>query len=132
MTIYNYWYNPETKENEYRKTKIQGIHWYTDQKVSVTDRGIVSANMYKIRIPKDAVIQNEREYIDSKQYHLLDVGIVDRYWTVDMGDLFVKGLVDFEAASLSSLKQFPEAGKIISYSINLFGMSPHIRIGGAG
>lgn len=132
ITIYNYWYNPDTNENEYRRTQIQGVHWYTDQKVAVlaTEKGVVSADLYKIRIPEDAVIQDNRAYIDAKQYHMLSDEEVDEYWTVDTEDLFVKGLIDFEATSLASLKQFPEAGKVLSYSVNDFGMLPHIRIGG--
>lgn len=132
MTIYNYWYNSDTNENEYRATQIQSIHWHTDQKVAIMagEKGVVSEDIYKIRIPDDAVVQDNREYIDAKQYHLLNAEEVNEYWTVDTEDLFVKGLIDFKATSLESLKQFPEAGKILNYSVNNFGMLPHIRIGG--
>lgn len=130
MTIYNYWYNPETKEYEYRRTQIQGVHWHTDQKVAVLEKGVVSADIYKIRIPKDAVIQNERAFLAPNLYQKLSKEDVNHYWTVAHDDLFVRGLVEFEASSLSSLKQCSEAGKVRSYSVNDFGLCPHIRIGG--
>lgn len=134
ITIYNYWYNPEKKEREYRRTQICGVHWYTEQKIvvaaSMAGKGVVSADIYKIRIPKDAKIQDGRQYLDAKQYHMLDADNVDKYWTVDHDDLFVKGLVDEDVTSLASLQAYSEAGKINSFSVNDYGTSPHIRIGG--
>lgn len=130
MTIYNFWYDPEKREGVYRRTQICGIHWYTEQKVNVTDKGIVSGSMYKIRIPKEAKIQYGREYLDAKLYHLLSREEVSNYWTVDNDDLFVKGLVSEDIKSLPALKSYPEAGKINSFSVNYYGLSPHIRIGG--
>lgn len=130
ITIYNYWYNTETKEKEYRRTQIQGVHWYTDQKIAMRDKGVVSGDVYKIRIPDDAVAENGRKFLDTAQYRLLGKEEVDRYWTVDLEDLFVKGLVEDGIVSLSSLKQYGESGKIISFSVNAYGSNPHIRIGG--
>lgn len=71
MTIYNYWYNSETKAREYRRTQIEGVHWYTDQKVVVTDKGVVSGDVYKIRIPQDAVTEDGRRYLVSELYREL-------------------------------------------------------------
>lgn len=130
MTIYNYWYNPEIKEYEYRRTQIQGVHWHTNQKVAVSEKGAVSADIYKIRIPKDAEIQDGRTFLTPNLYQKLDKEGVKRHWTVAHDDLFVRGLVELEVTGLSSLKQCPEAGKVSSYSANDFGFCPHIRIGG--
>lgn len=131
MTIYNYWYNPKTKEWEYRRTQIEAVHWYTDQKVAVTDKGIVSGDIYKIRIPNDALIEDGRRYLAAEQYHNLSIENVGRYWTIDKEDLFVKGLIQDDVASLTGLKQYPESGKVVSFSVNWHGSDPHIRIGGA-
>lgn len=130
ITIYNYRYNAEKKEKEYRRTQIRGVHFHTEQKVSVMEKGAVSADIYKIRIPKDAAVQDGRVFIDAKKYHLLGDGEVDNYWTVDKEDLFVKGLVDDEIISLSDLKSYSESGRIKSFSVNDYGLNPHIRIGG--
>lgn len=131
MTIYNYWYNPKTKEREYRRTQIMGVHWHTDQKVAIIDKGVVGGDIYKIRIPQDAATEEGRRYLAAELYHKLSVDNVGRYWTVDKEDLFVKGLVDDDVTGLSSLKQYPESGKIMSFSMNGYGAAPHIRIGGA-
>lgn len=130
MTIYNYWYNPKIKEYEYRRTQIQGVHWHTELKVAVSEKGTVSADVYKIRIPKDAEIEDGRTFLAPNLYQKLDKEEVKRHWTVAHDDLFVRGLVELEATSLSSLKQYSEAGKVRSYSVNDFGFCPHIRIGG--
>lgn len=130
LTIYNYWENSGTKAKEYRRTQIEGIHWYTDQKVNATDKGLVSADLYKIRIPNHAKVQEGRTYIDAKKYHMLDATRVDNHWTVDHNDIVVKGLVDEDITSLSSLNDYSEAVRIRSFSVNNYGSSPHIRIGG--
>lgn len=130
LTIYNYWENPGTKAKEYRRTQIEGIHWYTDQKVNATDKGLVSADLYKIRIPNHAKVQEGRTYIDAKKYHMLDATRVDNHWTVGHNDIVIKGLVDEDITSLSSLNDYSEAVRIRSFSVNNYGSSPHIRIGG--
>lgn len=130
ITIYNYWYNPETKEREYHRTHIRGVHWYIDQKLSVRDKGVVSGDVYQIRIPDNAVIEDGRVFLDAKKYHTLEAEDINGYWTVDKEDLFVKGLIEDKVTSLSSLKQYPESGKIISFSVNQYGSNSHIRIGG--
>lgn len=131
MTIYNYWYNSETKAREYRRTQIEGVHWYTDQKVVVTDKGVVSGDVYKIRIPQDAVTEDGRRYLVSELYRELSAENVDRYWTINKEDLFVKCLIVDDVVSLSDLKQYPESGKVMSFSVNDYSSDPHIRIWGA-
>jgi len=106
LTLYNYWYNPEMNAWEYRKTQIQGVHWYVEEKTG-------------------------RTFMEARLYHMLSPEQADLHWTVDKGDLFAKGLLDVEAKSLASLKGY-ESGKVKSYSINSFGTCPHIRIGGVG
>lgn len=130
LTIYNYWYNPNTKAKEYRRTQIEGVHWYTDQKVNVTDKGLVSADLYKIRIPDHAKVQKGRTYIDAKKYHMLDATGVDNHWTVDHDDIIVKDLVNEDITSFASMMDYSEAAKIRSFSVNDYSSSPHIRIVG--
>lgn len=132
MTVFNYWYNPETRQREYRSTWIRGVHWHTEQKTTIENGGIISADQYKVRIPKYALVQMRREFIDPKQYSQLGAGEADLYWTAAKDDLIVRGIVDDTITSLKDLKQkYSDAGKIQSCSINLFGGNPHIRIGGA-
>ena len=53
ITIYNRKRNPETKKMEYCRTILKGVHWYTEQKVTVGENGLKSADLYKIRVPMD-------------------------------------------------------------------------------
>jgi len=131
LTLYNYWYNPEMNAWEYRKTQIQGVHWYAEEKTDATEKGVVCDTVYKIRLPDDAQAENGRTFMEARLYHMLSPEQADLHWTVDKGDLFAKGLLDVEAKSLASLKGY-ESGKVKSYSINSFGTCPHIRIGGVG
>lgn len=132
MTIFNYWYNPATKQKEYRPTRICGVHWHTEQKTAIENGGIVSADQFKIRIPKDAHVEMNRRFADQKRYALLSPSEVDLFWTADKDDLIVREIVEDMVTGLKDLKsRYSEAGKIQSCTVNWFGYNPHIRIGGA-
>lgn len=89
---------------------------------------VKSADLYKVRVYPESDTQN-RQYIDAKLYRKLPVSDVDRYWTVDNGSIFVKGLVDYEYEELEAKCQC--VGTVNSFSDNRNGLIPHIRIGGA-
>lgn len=131
LTIYNRKMDPVTRQYVYRRTEIPEIHWYTDQKVQMLsdDKGLVSADLYKIRIPEGKQTSN---FIPAHEYAALPYGEESRYWTVENGDLFVKGIVEDEITKESDLKKkYYVYGKVLSYSDNRKGGIPHIRIGGA-
>lgn len=127
ITIFNRKANPETRKMEYCRTILYGVHWYTDQKTAVTDHGLKSGDIYKIRIP----MKNREGYIPPVEYAVLPWEKRQDYWTVENGDLFVKGVVNTGITKLSELyAQHHEIGQVYSYSDNRFGLNPHIRIGG--
>lgn len=128
LTIYNRKLNLETKQYVYNRTEIPEIHWYTDQKTSVSDKGLASADIYKIRIPGNQT----GNFLPASEYAALSFGEEKNYWTVENGDLFVKGIVTDEITKESDLKNKHYVyGKVMSYSDNRKGGIPHIRIGGA-
>lgn len=132
ITVYNTWWDPVTRSSKYMRTQIEGIHWYTDQKTNVGDKGLVSADLYKIRIPADAIIQDGRTYIDPIKYKILTTDEVPKYWTIGKGDLFVKGLITADVEKISDLTlAYNNVGRVNSVSDNRHGMNPHIRVGGA-
>ncbi len=114
----------------YFRTQIKGVNFYTDQKVRVTDEGgVVSADIYKIRIPEDADTEG-KQYIDAEAYKKMSDVEAKSYWTIDNDDLFGKGLLeDFEKESEFLKRQY--TGKVKSFSDNRRGGLPHWRIGGA-
>lgn len=54
ITVYNSFLNPDTRLKEWRRTVIKKAWFYVDNKVSVTDGGLASADSFKVRIPVDA------------------------------------------------------------------------------
>lgn len=129
LTIYNRKLNPETRQYTWHRTELRGIHWYTDQKVQIGDKGLVSADMIKIRIP---IGNRYKPYLSPEEYAALPYGRHINYWTVENADLFVRGIVRDEITKESDLqKKHYVVGKVLSHSDNRRGHSPHIRIGGA-
>ena len=115
LTIYNNrGVDKKTARKLYLKTQIKGVSFYTKQQTTVTDQGLSSADMY----------------IDADKYRELSAEEAEKYWTINNGDLFGKGLLeDFEKES-EFLKQ-QHTGKVLSFSDNRRGSLPHWRIGGA-
>lgn len=129
MTIYNVKTNKQTRLPEYFPTEITGVHWYTDQKVQVDEKGLNSADMYKIRIPEGQGISGKRYVPPSEYAAMMDISGV---WTIQNGDLFVRGTVADQITKASELlEKYPDtSGKVVSWSDNRFGSQPHWRIGG--
>ena len=119
-----------TGRTVYFPTQITGVHFYTQQKVRITDEsGVASADIYKIRIPESADAQGKR-YIDADQYKKLSDEEALGYWTISNDDLFGKGLLGMFEKESDFLKQ-QYTGKVLSFSDNRRGGLPHWRIGGA-
>ena len=71
ITIYNHIYDKATRLDEWRRTVIHGVHFYVDNKVSVGDSGLNSADVYKIRIPEDA--ECDSQYAPEDEYASADM-----------------------------------------------------------
>lgn len=111
-------------------TQIKGVNFYTDQKVRVNEKGdVVSADIYKIRIPADADT-GDKQYADAESYKRMTDEEALKHWTIDNDDLFGKGLLEEFEKEADFLKQ-QYTGKVQSFSDNRRGGFPHFRIGGA-
>ena len=130
LTIYNsHGVDKKTARKIYLQTQIKGVNFYTKQQTTVTDQGLSSADLYQIRIPLSADTEG-KEYIDADKYRGLSAEEAEKYWTINNGDLFGKGLLeDFEKESEFLKQQY--TGKVLSFSDNRRGGLPHWRIGGA-
>lgn len=127
ITVYNHKYNKDTRLDEWKRTFIRGVHFYVDNKVSVGDGGLNSADVYKIRIPEDA--ECEKGYVPEDEYW--KIPDITWCWTLQEGDVVVLGLCDIEIEKPSDLKnKHVKYCKITSWSDNRFGNLPHWRIGG--
>ena len=127
ITIYNQKSNPVTKLTEYVRTQIRNVHWYTDQKTSVDQSGVHSADIYKIRVPEESV--TDRKFLDHSEWKQSED--TDGYWTIQYDDLVVRGLVDDDIRQASDLlNKYPYVARVNSFSDNRRGNNPHFRIGG--
>lgn len=128
ITLYNHYYDKDTRLDKWKKTVIRGVHFYVDHKVSVGDNGVNSADIYKIRIPVGADIQGE--YLSEDDWRACGENVMGR-WTLQNDDIVVLGECDMNIDRPAQLK---EAGrrycKVTSWSDNRFGGLPHWRIGG--
>ncbi|MEE1085819.1 MAG: DUF6751 family protein [Schaedlerella sp.] len=127
ITLYNHKYNKETRLDSWQRTVIKGVWFYVDNKVAVGDKRLISADVYKIRIPEDA--ECEKVYLSEDEY--MNKTDVSQYWTLREGDIVVRGICDIEIEKPADLKELHKRYcKITSWSDNCFGCSPHWRIGG--
>lgn len=126
ITIYNRKLNPTTKLPEYQTTQIKGVHWYTDQKIAVSDKGAASADIYKIRVPSMAD-QSGKTYAAPLEY--AKAKGIENLWTIQNQDIVVKGLLDLEIKKAMDLEGYEKA-TVVSFSDNRQGSLPHWRIGG--
>lgn len=128
LTIYNRRKNKETGFYQYVKHFIPAVHWYTDQKTEIAEKGIRSADIYKIRIPEEQL----DDYISPEEYHRIKDNELEEKWTVENQDLFVKGECAEDISSAADLEKLHKTyGSVNSWSDNRFGGTPHIRIGGS-
>ena len=127
ITIYNREYDPLTRFDTWHRTVIRNVHVYVDPKASVSDSGLNSAEIYKIRIP--AEVENADQYLPPEEYaKLKDLG---EHWTIQIEDQIVIGEYDLEIERPADLKDVRlRHCKVLSWSDNRFGGLPHWKIGG--
>lgn len=127
ITIYNHKVDKITRLDTWQRTIIRGVHFYVDNKVSVGDGGLNSADVYKIRIPEEA--ECDKTYIPEDEYFTL--GDVSGFWTIQEDDIIVRGICDIEIEKPADLKErHVRYCKVTSWSDNRRGGLPHWRIGG--
>lgn len=130
ITIYNFTTDPETRLDKWSRTVLKNVHVHIDNKVAVTEKGVKSADIYRIRVPADVITEKEKKYIPSEEYKK-ESTLKDKYWTISKGDIIVVGECSAVIEKPSDLtKKGTEYCKINSFSDNRFGCIPHWRIVG--
>lgn len=104
ITIYNKWYNRETRLDEWIRTQISGVSWHSGQAVTVGDKGLFSANTYTVRIPVSSTPCGI-EFVLPENYSVKEKSSLSEFWTIQSGDIVVKGLVDDEIKKASDITQ---------------------------
>lgn len=128
ITIFNRFPDKDSKKFIYVPHYIPSVWFHTDQKISVTSGGMVSADSYQIRIPYSEC----PEWVSPSEFTALTETL--GRWTVQNGDLFIVGQWhgNPEVSGIEEIKKefSGVVGKVLSHSENFFGSSKHIRIGG--
>lgn len=92
VTVFNGRTDKATRRKIYIPTVIRGVSYVEGKGSKVADNGVWSDDVqYKIRVPLIAVVQDNREYMRDLNYAKLDNGEAAKYWTIQKGDLVVRG-----------------------------------------
>lgn len=92
ITIYNHHINPATRQTVYVRHVIQDVSWYASVNVSAVSGGLAGGNVYKIRIPTEALADGQPAldtYCPAKEYASLKDA--EGVWTAQNGDYFCQG-----------------------------------------
>ena len=92
VTVFNGRTDKATRRKIYIPTVIRGVSYVEGNGSKVADNGVWSDDVqYKIRVPLIAVVQDNREYMRDLNYAKLDNEEAAKYWTIQKGDLVVRG-----------------------------------------
>lgn len=128
ITLYNHYYDKDTRLDRWNRSVIYGVHVYVDHMVSAGDTGVDRSSIDKIRIPVDAQCTNT--YISEDEWQEKGCGVLGN-WTLQNDDLVVLGECGIDIERPADLQRLGKRYcKITSWSDNRFGGLPHWRIGG--
>lgn len=141
VTVFNGRTNKATRRKIYIPTVIRGVSYVEGKGSKVADNGVWSDDVqYKIRVPLIAAVQDNREYMRDLNYAKLDNEEAAKYWTIQKGDLVVRGeyagdspLLGEDEISAYSKEQGLDLIRVTEYADDTSGGSlytRHWRIGG--
>jgi phage terminase large subunit-like protein len=126
MTIYNKYFDTNTRADGWQRHVISDVFWDSNRGTSYfkgltrTDRGAIYIPFY---------LNDMRNFVDTLEFQASRTG----KWTIQNGDIIVKGTVTDEITKQSELeKKYSDVLTISNYTINDFGSSnmQHILIVG--
>ena len=92
VIVFNGRTDKATRRKIYIPTVIRGVSYVEGKGSKVADNGVWSDDVqYKIRVPLIAVVQDNRKYMRDLNYAKLDNEEAAKYWTIQKGDLVVRG-----------------------------------------
>jgi len=127
ITIYNRWFDKDTKKDVWTRTIINEVSWSGCQRVTTGD-GLTSNDGYSIRIPVDSMPNG---FLERDEY--VTLYNPNEHWTAQNGDVVVLGSVEAEVInSITEItKQFTNSFTVIAvHTDNMTRILPHLRIEG--
>lgn len=137
ITLFNKRVSKATRREAYIPTLIQGVSFIEAKSAGGTDDR-ADNDSCTIRIPKNAVIQSGRTYLEEHLYKQLSDSDAMKYWTIQRNAYIVRGNYSSELLiEPSKIEELKRDGKVITvrtYVDNTERGSDYIkhwRIGGA-
>jgi|GEM_PF-666534 len=119
ITLYNALYDEDAGYDNYKRTVLSGVSWFSRTQTSVSsDGGLLAANEITVRIPGEIC----DGYVAPKDY----TG-ASGTWTLQPGDIIVKGAVPDENPRPAELKAKYEMMTIVGVTDNRAGKGPHLK-----
>ena len=127
ITVFNS-YTDEEDNTLYSSVLIHDVNWQSEEKVTVSDKGLVSADEIKIYIPVTSL--DGIEYVPRKAYNSLE----DKtgYFTLKEGDKIIKWEYIGAINTIKDFNKLDNVATIISVADNRYGSisMQHFEVGG--
>lgn len=126
ITVYNRYLNSGERLESWKRTVIHDVWHHANAKIQLSDSGVKSADMHKIRIPLESP---DKPYLSPLEF--ATAVNKDAHWTIANDDIIVIGECNIDINKPSDLsKQGISYIKVSSWSYNTVGSNPHWRIEG--
>ena len=112
VTVYNRWYNPATKQDEFHRTVLSKAHWMDVEGVVLDGKGVAGSNVAEVLI--DGSLTG---YVTPNIYYGLYKEEAQLVWTLSPKDIICKGVVEMEIAKATDLIAIDNVRTIISASL---------------
>lgn len=123
ITLYN-----KISDSNWQRTVLSGTYWSDVKGATIRKTGVVSDNSLQLFIPLN--VRTNRTYKPHKEWQKsLDKS---EFWTLQNGDIVVKGDVDYEIKRSPSelMAQFDDVRTITAVDDNAFGNIGHWEVSG--
>lgn len=115
MTIYN---NVDKENGKWVFTQLDGVMWDNSKARNVNTSGIANADALNLIIPFDVTVIEGKEYKEPKEWKSKP----ENSWTIQTGDIIVKGFVDDVILKHSDLeKKYDEVYVVNTIDAKIFG-----------
>lgn len=126
ITIYNR--KKINRSEVWVRNNLLGVNFHGEAEVIVGDKDLKAADKYIIRIP-DSVV-SDKKFVDNRTYKALAAEELYNYYTIQKGDIIVKGLVKEDITSPSQLSDKHDVLTVLSVTDNRRGSAytSHIKV----
>lgn len=112
VTVYNRWYNPATKQDEYHRKVLDKTHWMDVDGASLDGKGVAGSHATEVLI--DGTIPG---YVTPNIYFGLSKAAAQLVWTLGPTDIICKGNVSSTITKPTDLKHLEHVRTIVSASL---------------